>query len=75
VGGTNPGTAKLTVVTELLEKAFSKASKLPAQDQDTIAEIVLAELASEERWQTLFAESQDALANLAEEAIAEHKAS
>ena len=61
-------------MTNLLEKAFSEASKLSEQDQNTIAEIVLAELASEERWNGLFAKSQDVLADLAAEALEEHKA-
>ncbi len=61
-------------MTHLLEKAFAEASRLPERDQDAIAEIVMAELASEERWRELFEESQDALAELAEEALAEHRA-
>lgn len=62
------------IMTKLLEQAFSKVSKLSEQDQDAIAEIVLAELASEERWDELFASSQDLLSELAEEALAEHAA-
>ena len=61
-------------MTQLLEKAFAKASELPEQDQDAIAEMVLAELASEERWNDLFAKSQDLLAELAQEALADHRA-
>lgn len=61
-------------MTELLEKAFAEASKLPEKDQDAIAEIILAELESEERWNNLFSKSQDLLAELAEEALAEHRA-
>jgi hypothetical protein len=61
-------------MTQLLNKAFAEASKLSEQDQDVIAEIVLAELASEERWHELFAKSQDLLAELSEEALAEHRA-
>ena len=61
-------------MTRLLEKAFAEASRLPERDQDAIAEIVLAELASEERWNELFEKSQDALAELAEEALAEYRA-
>ena len=61
-------------MTRLLEKAFAEASRLPERDQDAIAEIVLAELASEERWSELFENSQDALAELAEEALAEYRA-
>ncbi|NER99518.1 MAG: hypothetical protein F6J86_37850 [Symploca sp. SIO1B1] len=61
-------------MTQLLEKAFAEASKLSEQDQDTIAKMVLAELASEERWNNLFTSSQDLLAELAQEALAEHQA-
>ena len=61
-------------MTTLLEQAFSKASQLLEREQDAIAEIVLAELASEGRWNKLFDESQDLLSELAEEALAEHRA-
>ena len=61
-------------MTHLLEKAFAEASRLPERDQDAIAEIVMAELASERRWQELFEGSQDVLAELAEEALAEYRA-
>jgi hypothetical protein len=59
-------------VTKLLEQAFEKASGLPDAEQDSFARWLLAELESEERWSALFACSQDQLAQLAEEAIAEH---
>ena len=36
-------------MTKLLERAFARAAKLPAGEQDAFAEFVLAELASEER--------------------------
>lgn len=61
-------------MTKLLEEAFSKVSKLSEQDQNAIAEIVLAELESEERWNELFASSEGLLSELAEEALAEHAA-
>ena len=61
-------------MTHLLEKAFAEASRLPEREQDAIAEIVMAELASEGRWKELFEGSQDVLAELAEEALAEHRA-
>ncbi len=60
-------------MTQLLEKAFSFASKLSEPDQDAIAAVVLDELASEERWSAAFAKSQDALSSLAAEAFAEFK--
>ena len=61
-------------MTHLLEKAFAEASRLPEREQDAIAEIVMAELASEGRWKGLFEGSQDVLTELAEEALAEHRA-
>jgi hypothetical protein len=52
-------------MTELLEKAFTKTSKLPDTLQDAIAVIVLEELEDEQRWETAFANSQDALSKIA----------
>ena len=60
-------------MTRLLEKAFEEASKLPEEDQDALAEMLLNDLASEERWTEAFAKSQDKLALLAKEALAEFK--
>jgi hypothetical protein len=60
-------------MTKLLEKAFAEAAKLPDDDQDALAQAVLAELASERRWDELFAASADVLSELAEEALAEHR--
>ena len=61
-------------MTKLLEKAFAEAAKLPDEDQDALAQAMLAELASERRWEELFAASPDVLSELAEEALAEHRA-
>jgi hypothetical protein len=61
-------------MTKLLEKALQEVSKLPASEQDAVAAILLEELASERRWAESFAESQDKLAKLAEEALAEYNA-
>ena len=38
-------------MTKLLEKAFEEASTLPEEDQDALAEMLLSDLASEERGQ------------------------
>jgi molybdenum cofactor biosynthesis enzyme MoaA len=62
------------IMTKLLEKALEEIAKLPASEQDAVATILLEELASEQRWAELFAKSQDKLARLAEEAVAEYKA-
>ena len=61
------------MMTQLLEKAFSEASKLPPQEQDIIAQQMLEELDSENQWQQQFRDSQDLLKFLADEALSEHK--
>ena len=60
-------------MTELLEKAFAEAAKLPQEEQDMLAKMLLDDLAAEEKWDETFAKSQDKLAALADEALAEHK--
>ena len=60
-------------MTKLLEQAFAQASQLPEQEQDAIAALALQELASDQRWDTAFANSQDALAMLADEALSEDR--
>ena len=61
-------------MTELLKKAFEAASSLPPERQDALAKLVLAEIEDEKRWNRAFANSQDRLADMAAEAIAEHRA-
>ena len=61
-------------MTELLEKAFDEASKLDESQQDSFARWLLEELASERRWEKAFNDSQDLLSQLADEALAEHRA-
>ena len=61
-------------MTQLLERAFAAASKLPDAEQDAVASFVLSELESEQRWGEAFAASQDQLAALADEALRELEA-
>ena len=61
-------------MTELLEQAIAQLKTLPANDQDAIAAIILEELEDEVRWDSTFAKSQDVLAELAAEAMAEYRA-
>jgi hypothetical protein len=56
-------------MTTLLEKAFNEAAKLPEVDQNVFAKWVLGELHSEARWQRAFAELEDILERLADEAL------
>lgn len=58
-------------MTELLKKAFDEASRLPREQQDAIASLLLKELQSDRQWDRAFEKSQDALAKLADEALAE----
>jgi len=61
-------------VTQLLERAFTEASKLPDPEQDAFASLLLAELDSERRWAQAFAGTQDQLGALADEALREFDA-
>ena len=61
-------------MTELLEKAFEAASKLPANEQDALAASILAEVDAERRWDGLFEGSVPTLERLADEALEEHRA-
>jgi len=60
-------------MTKLLEKAFAEAVKLPKKEQDKLAKWLLAELESERRWDDAFARSPAQLAQLADEALKEHR--
>lgn len=53
---------------------LTEVYKLPSEQQDAIAAIILEELDDECRWDKTFAESQGQLAKLAEAARAEIKA-
>lgn len=61
-------------MTDLLKKAFDAVSALPPERQNALAKLILAEIEDEKRWDEAFAGSQDKLAAMANEAIAEHKA-
>ena len=60
-------------MTKLLEKALAEVSKLQKEEQDALAAWILEELASEHRWERAFSESSNALEQLADEALAEHR--
>ena len=48
-------------MTKRLQHAFAEAAKLPDDEQDRSAPLVLDELASELRWDSAFSASPDAL--------------
>ena len=57
---------------ELLKKAFRKAARLSAIDQNVLAKWLLEKLKTGERWGRLFAKSEDVLNLLADEALLAH---
>jgi aspartate/glutamate racemase len=61
-------------MTKLLERAVKKVRTLPDSEQDAIAALILEELEDEARWDKSFARTQDVLARLADEAMAEDHA-
>ncbi len=58
-------------MTRALDAAIQKLVALPADEQDRVAQWLMEELKDEEHWAQQFAGSQDALAKLANEAIAD----
>jgi hypothetical protein len=58
-------------MTALLEKAFAAAARLPEEEQDMLARTLLEDFAAEEKWDATLANSQDKLAELADEALTE----
>ncbi len=61
-------------MTRLLEEAFAKAAALPPAEQEVLATRLLAELTDEDEFDRAIAESGNKLANLARQAIGEHRA-
>ena len=61
------------MATELLERAFAEASKRTEQEQEACATLILEELASAWHSESALAESDDALARLADGALVEHR--
>ena len=56
---------------DLLKKAFDEARKLPPEEQEALAAIILEEIADEARWAKKFAETRHVLEALATQADAE----
>jgi hypothetical protein len=61
-------------MTQALSAAVATAAQLPEEEQDALAAILLEEMESEERWSTLFADSQNLLERMANEAIQDFQA-
>ena len=61
-------------MTQAPSAAVASAAKLPDEEQNVLAAILLEEMESEERWSTLFAGSQNLLQQMASEAIQDFQA-
>ena len=61
-------------MTQALSAAVASAAKLPDEEQNVLAAILLEEMESEERWSALFAGSQNLLQQMASEAIQDFQA-
>ena len=61
-------------MTKALKKAFEVASRLPDREQDELATVILEETPADERREAAFAQSQQTLERLAQEALEEHRA-
>lgn len=56
-------------MTNQLESAIKKLSKLPEREQNVMARWIMEEIQSDERWDKLFADSEDQLKVLAKIAL------
>lgn len=61
-------------MSNLMSKAIEEINKLPEREQEALAAWILEELASERKWTQLYADSEDLLAQMADEALTEHRA-
>jgi len=60
-------------MTKILNNAFDEASKLSEIEQNVIGKWLLDEIKSDRKWEKLFAESEDILEQLAQDALSEHE--
>lgn len=63
-----------SIMTELLEQAIDYIKGLDVDKQDAIATLIMEELEDDVKWDATFASSQNLLADLAAEAMAEYNA-
>jgi GAF domain-containing protein len=61
-------------MTNLLEQAIARVNTLSSIEQDSIAALIIEELEEDSRWDESFSRSPDLLAQLAAEAMKEHRA-
>lgn len=59
---------------QLLERAIEEARKLPEEDQETLAWVMLEEIDDQRRWDEVFAQPSEVIERMAEEALEDHRA-
>jgi hypothetical protein len=57
---------------KMLERAIAQAVRLPEDEQETLASLMLEEMASEKAWDGSFAKSESKLAAMARQAKERH---
>ena len=62
----------MAAMNALLKEVLARLDKLSPERQNELAAVLLAEMEADERWDALFAKSQDALETMADEALDEH---
>lgn len=62
------------MMTTLLDQALTEVQKLSPDQQDSIAALILEELADEARWEDTFAQSHAALSRIAAKVRADKRA-
>ena len=60
-------------MTTLLEEVFARVARLPEEEQNAIARWLMEELASEHKWESILAGSQDKLTSLADQALSDYR--
>jgi HEPN domain-containing protein len=61
-------------VGQLLERAIQEARKLPEEDQELIAWVMLEEIEDQRRWDEAFSQPSEVIERMAEEALEDHRA-
>ena len=61
-------------MSQALSAAVATAAQLPEEEQDALAAILLEEMKSEEHWSALFADSQNLLEQMANQAMQDFQA-
>ncbi|MEK7247158.1 MAG: hypothetical protein AAB092_01670 [Chloroflexota bacterium] len=57
-----------------LKEAIEALSRLPEDEQEELAQVILLEIETADKWDASFARSQDLLKRMAEEAMEEYRA-